>query len=270
METTVAPQKLALLIGVNYTGTESALQGCIKDAQKDAEMLTAHCGYDRAFMTMMTDDTAVQPTHANIMQALLNLAKLTHEHESVTEVWFSYSGHGTSVRDDTGDEKDRRDEAIVPLDYKATYVITDDHLHSVLRLIRKGVGVFIKIDACNSGTCMDLRYRYVSGKKNVVENIKCDIQANVSMLSACKDNQTAADAFGLSRPSEYAGALTTALWHVVEAHGFVINVYTLLKFTLAYLREHGFTQVPQFCSAQPISRERLFMNCGSSRAVVDN
>jgi len=254
------PKKLGVQVGINYRGTGSELNGCIADAERECDELVSHCGYDRDRIVVLTDDTAVQPTLRNITAALIDLAKQTHDMESVEEVWFGYSGHGTYIRDTSGDEKDKRDEALVPIDYETAGLLLDDTLQSVLQLIHPRVTVFLKLDSCHSGTAMDLRYRYVSGKKSVTENAGCKVQAKVFMLSGCRDNQTSADAYGLVEARKYSGAMTTALWETVKEHGYTLHWWELLKGMRAYLQAREFTQVPQLCSTLAINRTHLFMN----------
>jgi hypothetical protein len=255
---TPTPKKLAVQFGLNYENSSAELGGCINDVDRETQRLETHLGYERAHMTILTDHTPVKPTLRNMTAALIQLAKRTHEWESVEEVWIGYSGHGTFVQDVSGDEKDRRDECLVPLDYETAGLLHDDALQSVLALIHKRVRVIVKVDACHSGTAMDLRYRYVSGDKTVVENPQCRIEAAVYMISGCRDNQTSADAYDLHDAQQYSGAMTSALWHTLEECGYVCNYWALQKGMRRYMRDHDFAQVPQICSTRPIQRRDLF------------
>ena len=71
-----------------------------------------------------------------------------------------------------GDEDDSKDECLVPLDYRKSGMISDDFLNRVFSLINKNTRVIAIIDACHSETMLDLPYRYISGNKNVIENIE--------------------------------------------------------------------------------------------------
>lgn len=46
----------ALLIGINYTGTDHALQGCINDVHNMRDFLVQEQGFHPADMVMLTDD----------------------------------------------------------------------------------------------------------------------------------------------------------------------------------------------------------------------
>lgn len=72
-------------------------------------------------------------------------------------VLFYYSGHGTKIRDDNGDEADGMDEALVPYDIeneanlnRPEKYIRDDELKNWLNGIQTGAVVSI-FDACHSG-----------------------------------------------------------------------------------------------------------------------
>lgn len=68
------PRKKALLIGINYTGSNHALNGCINDAMNIRKFLVEERGYSSAphDMVLMTDapehkGTPFDPTVANII-----------------------------------------------------------------------------------------------------------------------------------------------------------------------------------------------------------
>jgi hypothetical protein len=54
----------------------------------------------------------------------------------------------------------RQDETILPTDFKKAGVIVDDDLNAMMvRPLAPGVTLHALIDACHSGTAMDLPYR---------------------------------------------------------------------------------------------------------------
>ena len=88
------------------------------------------------------------------------------------QVVFHFSGHGQQVWDDSGDEIDQLDEALVPYDspkqYKAStnegqYLLRDDELSILLNKIRNKLGakgsLLVLMDACHSGTATRARTR---------------------------------------------------------------------------------------------------------------
>jgi hypothetical protein len=92
------PRRKALIIGINYTGSKHALNGCINDAMNVREFLVRDRGFspNPAEMVIMTDSpqnrgTPFEPTGRNIMAAFQWLVTGNHPGDSV---WLSYSGHG--------------------------------------------------------------------------------------------------------------------------------------------------------------------------------
>jgi metacaspase-1 len=68
-------RKKALLIGINYTGTSSALAGCVNDVKIMRDFLINGFGWpgDQQTILCLTDDNhnpAFQPTRQNILQAM--------------------------------------------------------------------------------------------------------------------------------------------------------------------------------------------------------
>jgi hypothetical protein len=150
----------AVLIGINYLGTNNQLGGCINDVlNMRAQILR---DYPQAKITLLTDRTQAtarisqgEPTRENILTAYKELvssdAELLFEH---------YSGHGTQVRDTSGDEPDGLDEAICPIDFQTAGMITDDEIKAILMKVPKDktlIGVF---DCCHSGSIADLPDSY--------------------------------------------------------------------------------------------------------------
>ena len=61
--------KYGLLIGINYTGTAYQLNGCINDVNNMKLFLaSSKLGYTN--FVMLTDDTPVKPTRANILNQI--------------------------------------------------------------------------------------------------------------------------------------------------------------------------------------------------------
>ena len=69
------------------------------------------------------------------------------------------TGHGTNVADESGDEDDGYDEALVPVDYNEVGLLMDDDLFDILiEPLPEGVHMVSLMDCCNSGTVLDLPY----------------------------------------------------------------------------------------------------------------
>jgi len=68
-------------------------------------------------------------------------------------VFFLYSGHGTRVKDDNGDEEDGKDEALAPydVDQEGKNIIRDDVFNQLLGEL-SGRMVVMVFDSCHSGS----------------------------------------------------------------------------------------------------------------------
>lgn len=73
---------------------------------------------------------------------------------------FHFSGHGSQKVDDGGsDELDGFDETLCPLDYEINGMILDDEINeTIVRPIPRGAKLHAIMDACHSGTVLDLPY----------------------------------------------------------------------------------------------------------------
>src|SRR6056300_1435163 len=141
--------KVALLMGLNYRGSEAELGGCINDVLNTGKVLEEVYGYNPDDILYMTDDSEIKPTARNMLAQLIKLSERTYQ-ENIEEIWISYSGHGTYIRDLSDDEDDGKDECLVPLDYNESGLISDDHLNNILSLIHPNTRVIVIVDACHS------------------------------------------------------------------------------------------------------------------------
>lgn len=64
-----------MLIGINYTGTQNELKGCINDANSIKKISTK--GFNN--ITLMTDFTSKKATNANILEEFKNLLANSQE-----------------------------------------------------------------------------------------------------------------------------------------------------------------------------------------------
>jgi hypothetical protein len=135
--------KRALCIGINnYPGTGSDLAGCVNDARDWATALR-QCGFTVA---MLLDRQATGKAMRAAMEALVGGAK------AGDSVVITYSGHGSFVPDEDGDEPDGTDECLCPYDIRAKGPITDDELFELYSARQAGVKVLMISDSCHSGT----------------------------------------------------------------------------------------------------------------------
>jgi len=236
---TTNKNKNALLIGINYTGTQNELYGCINDVNSIKERIQ-QIGFTN--INIMTDLTIEKATKTNI---LLKFKQLLINSVSGDLLFFVFSGHGSNTLDRNGDEDDGRDELIVSCDFKG---ILDDELKSLIQAhLKEGVTLVAVMDCCFSGSILDLKYQYVNSLDydKYSENTKqLDTKGNVIMISGCNDNQTSADAVFNNKPN---GAMTWALLEAIKQNKS-LTWRQLMQNMRDLLKTSNFEQIPQFSS----------------------
>ena len=232
--------KKALLVGINYVGTDNELNGCIQDAENIASRLV---GFKT--ISMLTDYTAIKPTKANIVREFTQLLSRAISGDCLL---FAFSGHGSQVKDKNGDEADGKDEGIFTLDEK---LIVDDELNLIIKQrLKSGVTLFVLTDCCHSGTILDLKYNYIG----YLENPKnAETSGHVIMISGCRDEQTSADAY-INGKSQ--GAMTWAFLANLQPE---VTWRKLVENMCFSLKESGYTQVPKISSGRFINLDSKFL-----------
>lgn len=254
-------KKAALLIGINYEGDPtSSLSGCINDVKTVQDMLRGKFSFDKKDICLMSDHSEqnLRPTKGNILMQIDTLVAKVKS-EKISQVWFHYSGHGSYVYDFEGDEKDHRDETIIPLDYIKSGEIKDDLLFSrLVQQLPKSTQLLCVMDCCHSGTGMDLPYKF-DKNRHLRSNTKTrDVAADVMMISGCKDKQTSADAYDLNQQGKWSGAMTWSLTKTLQDTNYNLNFKQLLQGMRNSLKKEGFRQIPQFTSSSKIDMTGLF------------
>ena len=257
--------KKALLIGINYIGSERQLNGCQNDVDAVRLMLIGTFGFKSENIQMMKD--ADSPTRDNI---LAQLRKLVDSSKYGDELYVHYSGHGSTVLDLNGDEAGTYDETIVAVDMQ---LIVDDELCKILiNGLPAGVKLRAVFDSCHSGSILDMPYIYDSNEqisvanKGMVEDLlKSDHRIDAILISGCQDDQTSEDAW-VGGIIKYEGAMTWGLLETLREHGFLstdpdTKEHTfsdssylgrvmptwrdLISHLRVHLQEGDYTQVPQ-------------------------
>jgi hypothetical protein len=265
----------ALLIGINYIGTSSQLNGCINDVNHVYRWLTTECGYDASEIRVLTDDEHVpdkyRPTRKNILDSFEWLrAAIPKEGDEQVNLFLHYSGHGSWDRDRDGDEKDGRDESICPLDYQRNGMIKDDELHEVLVnpiAPQSNVKLTCLFDSCHSGTVLDLRYEYevavASNNPNrrsfrVYQNKSVKkTNAQIVLFSGSLDKQYSADAW-ISGKAQ--GAMTWGFLNVMRKHRKRAVSYKRVMAELQILlKKKGYEQIPHMCGGNFIPLKTRFI-----------
>lgn len=226
--------KRSLHIGINdYPGTSSDLSGCLNDANDWREAMVA-----RKFeATSLLDEKA---TKSNMHEAISKIVGDTGRDDIAV---ITYSGHGTWIADEDGDEPDGRDEALCPHDITEGNLLTDDELYDIFSERRRGARIIMISDSCHSGTVTRARtimpgtendpwnfqkIRYLAPEFYIkddkarlrrarqVENVRArgKIRAASVLLAGCKDDEYSYDAWFNGRPN---GAFTYVALHELKS-----------------------------------------------------
>lgn len=123
----------------NHYGGEQELFGCHNDASAMAG-IARDSGYE--VMDILLDGKA------KVKAASDSIRKAAKELKPGDMFLLTYAGHGASVVDSSGDEKDGRDETWCLFDRQ----LIDDELYALWPLFQEGVRVFVVSDSCYSGS----------------------------------------------------------------------------------------------------------------------
>lgn len=142
---------------------------------------------------------------------------LVHDCQSGDSLVFHFSGHGSKERDYDMDEIDGFDESIWPVDHEIAGKILDDDINdTIVRPLPRGAKLHALIDACNSGTMLDLPFlcrmnregAYRWEDQGYMSTVYKGTRGGLALcISACDDNQTSVDTTALSGGTA-TGAMT--------------------------------------------------------------
>merc|ERR1712232_64320 len=140
-----------LILALDYKRTSNPLT-CSMDG-RNMEQLARCCGVTD--VVALYDD---QCTKENALNAIREVAGRCDEDDYFI---FYYSGHGTSMEDDDGDEEDGKDEAFCFVDAQGqisydSCLRDDDFAEAVCKSTSDSVRILILTDCCHSGTIADL------------------------------------------------------------------------------------------------------------------
>ena len=231
-------KKKALVIGINYRGQRGELNGCINDTEKIKMFLKTNCCFKDTDINIITDDTSIKPNKQAILNSIISLVQDVKDN-NIKEVWFSYSGHGYYMSNNN--ENDKKDEVLVPLDHERNGFIRDDTLYTLLvKELPKDCKLFSIIDACHSGTSLDLPYLYRTDEGIKEQRPQEDI-CKVLKISGCRDEQTSADAYINGR---YQGALTFSFIRTMNDLDYNFTAKQLIEKIKTYINSNGYSQIP--------------------------
>ncbi|XP_028753206.1 metacaspase-1-like isoform X1 [Neltuma alba] len=195
-------KKRAVLCGVTYKKRRYKLKGTINDVMNMREMLVKIFDFPKESIRILTEeekDQRLVPTKKNILESLKWLVDGCRPGDSLV---FYFSGHGLQQPDLKEDELDGFDETLCPVDFVREGMIVDNELNSILVWpLKNGVTLHAIVDACHSGTILDLAYVYKLENHEWEDNkppAKVPMRKHTSgglaiSFSACEDNQIAVD-----------------------------------------------------------------------------
>lgn len=217
--------KKAVICGISYWNTRYELKGCLNDAKCMKYLLTSRFQFPESSIILLTDDQTDPlklPTKHNLRMAMYWLVQGCQPGDSLV---FHYSGHGSQQRNYNGEEIDNFDETILPLDFETQGMIVDDEINmAIVRPLTPGVRLHAFVDACHSGTVLDLPFlcRMNSQGHYVWEDHrpptgtwKGTSGGEAFSFSGCDDDQTSADTSALSQVT-YTGAMTFCFIQAIE------------------------------------------------------
>ncbi len=153
-ENTGPPTRRALLIGIDEYAAPGVrdLKGAVNDVALMRAILIDKFDTPAKNIATLTDE---QATRAAIIKAIQDdlIAKANPE----DVVILHFSGHGSTIKDRSGDEVDGFDETLVPHDGRTEGVfdITDDEINGLLhQLTQKTKKVTFILDSCHSGSAV--------------------------------------------------------------------------------------------------------------------
>ncbi|KAL7422080.1 Ca(2+)-dependent cysteine protease [Cryptotrichosporon argae] len=262
-------KKKALLIGINYIGSDNQLEGCINDARNVERFICERFGYDPSDIVILTDDAEDDrqyPSRENMLRAMQWLVDGAEQDDAL---FFHYSGHGTQVPDEDGDEQDGYNEGN----------------HAILVTpLPPGCRLTAIFDSCHSGSVLDLPYLYTTDGKIKEPDLFAEAQAG--LLSAGRDAirgdsggvlsgllAAAKGAWGAEKAAETTRRTKTAPADVIQWGGCADNqtafIAALTKYPqqsyqqlLETLRDEmrgRYTQKPQLSACHPIDTELMFV-----------
>jgi metacaspase-1 len=139
----------ALLCGINDYQSQTDLRGCINDIEEMNRLLLDKFDFAASNIHKLKNEEVTKSKIQNEWQWLLEDA------ESGDRLVFHFSGHGSYVPDDDGEESDGYDEITCLYDmdfYDSATFFRDDEWNQAIEQVPSGVQLIMIFDTCHSGT----------------------------------------------------------------------------------------------------------------------
>lgn len=192
----------ALCVGINDYPA-APLSGCVADAESWSRCLSG-AGFA---VTRLLNERA---TRAGIVAGLEQMIGSSRSGDVLV---FQYSGHGTQVPDDSGDEADGDtpglDEALCPFDYAAGALLIDDDIGRLFARLPAGVNLTCFMDCCHSGTMARMAMAGIAASRPADPSARVRfLRATPEMIEAHRSfrEQSSGSEPGMARGSERGSA----------------------------------------------------------------
>jgi hypothetical protein len=214
----------------HYGGNDGYLRTCGRDCL-DMKALAESQNYEASIALLNEEGTREAVTSA--------IANASEKLEAGDILFISYSGHGTSIPDETGDEADGKDETWCLFDG----MLLDDELHALWTRFAEGVRIMVVSDSCHSGTVTKLspgedtetiilskyfpeneaervytehKSMYLKVKEEAAEFLDKELKASVKLIAGCQDIESS-----YVLPGDQNSLLTKELNRVWDAGQFI-------------------------------------------------
>lgn len=272
--------KKALLVGLNqYPAPVHSLRGCLNDVSQVHDLISSRLGFAARDIVTLTD------SRATTRRLVAQLGRLVDGASPGDVLLFHYSGHGSQVDDQNGDETDDRlDGIICPYDLDWDHPFSDDDLYEIVEPLPAGVNLTVVLDCCHSGTGLrEARPERAEPDRATQRCIASPKAAHIArrgtptarrfgakaaargaiLIAACRADQVAADAF-IDR--DYHGALTYYLCRALEEAGWAPSYSALIHRVRELLRLNGYDQLPQLEGHHALLRRPVFSAAAETAA----
>jgi len=163
----------AVLIGItNYENDGISDLGGFAQSAQDLKDVLCNNGWREENILLLINETA----NCNAINSSLDWLYENVNSEDV--VLFYFAGHGSTVKDEDGDEEDSEDEVICPYDCyskgkKLVNFISDDELNEKFNLVEsKNIkGMCLIFESCHSGELVSESNNKKSSKPKIIDKI---------------------------------------------------------------------------------------------------
>jgi len=247
-----------LQVGIN-SYPSAPLRGCLNDCENLLQHFTAINRPPRFRLSLYDADATRQNIIDNLHWLFSSQAPL---------LIFQYSGHGARVRDRNGDETDKYDSAICPVDFWDTGLILDDELGELYSSVDQSKRLVVISDSCHSGKSqraitlkakamfrMDIpRFihedqiptkaaalaRPLAGIKLTTRKAFLETNERAVLISTSKEAQTSADTYV---DKQWQGAGTASMLWAWNQLGMGANYWDVARLANSWLKKNGYSQV---------------------------